>query len=379
MLRTQPHRRVPHDPAGHAQDDAGPVRAHRQRLVGRAATSAAPARPTTRPPRPGSLGPHRGPSPASSAPRSITCNVVAPGPIVTAMTDGDARRVAAGADAVGARSGRLGTAEEVRRGRRLPLLRRRRATSPARSFPSTAASAWDTDRPTVSHRRRTDPPRRNHAMERDEALAAHPRGRRRGARASSPTPSPRRPGSRRTSTPTASTSSSSSWGSRSASTSSARGGPRGRHHRRPGRRPRARQGRRRKSDERRPADARRPPRPAPGRRHRHRACKTPAGTRRSTTFWATLLAGRVGRGSRSSASTRRELAGAVRRARSATSTRPRTSGRRKPAASTASRSSGFAAAADALADAGELGADPAACGVIAGTGIGGLDHARGAT
>jgi 3-oxoacyl-[acyl-carrier-protein] synthase II len=33
---------------------------------------------------------------------------------------------------------------------------------------------------------------------------------------------------------------------------------------------------------------------------------------------------------------------------------------------------GFAAAADALADAGELGADPARCGVVVGTGVGGL-------
>ncbi|HEY1741138.1 MAG TPA: beta-ketoacyl synthase N-terminal-like domain-containing protein, partial [Acidimicrobiia bacterium] len=33
---------------------------------------------------------------------------------------------------------------------------------------------------------------------------------------------------------------------------------------------------------------------------------------------------------------------------------------------------GFAAAADALADAGELGADPARCAVVAGVGIGGL-------
>ena len=33
---------------------------------------------------------------------------------------------------------------------------------------------------------------------------------------------------------------------------------------------------------------------------------------------------------------------------------------------------GFAAAADALADAGDLGADPARCGVVAGTGVGGL-------
>ena len=38
---------------------------------------------------------------------------------------------------------------------------------------------------------------------------------------------------------------------------------------------------------------------------------------------------------------------------------------------------GFAAAADALADAGDVDADPARCAVVVGTGIGGLHHARG--
>ena len=59
-------------------------------------------------------------------------------------------------------------------------------------------------------------------------------------------------------------------------------------------------------------------------------------------------------------------------ARSSTSTPSRTSGRRRAGASTAPRRSGFAAAADALADAGDPGVDPARGGVIAGTGIGGL-------
>ena len=50
----------------------------------------------------------------------------------------------------------------------------------------------------------------------------------------------------------------------------------------------------------------------------------------------------------------------------------RTCRRRKRADSTVRRSSGIAAAADAVADAGDLGADPARCGVVMGGGVGGL-------
>ena len=69
------------------EDDAGPVRSHRQRLVGERPERARRARPTTRRPRPASLGLTRAVA-RELAPRGITCNVVAPGPIVTAMTDG---------------------------------------------------------------------------------------------------------------------------------------------------------------------------------------------------------------------------------------------------------------------------------------------------
>ena len=51
----------------------------------------------------------------------------------------------------------------------------------------------------------------------------------------------------------------------------------------------------------------------------------------------------------------------------------RTSARRRCGARTAVTQLGFAAAADALADAGELGADPSRCAVIAATGVGGLE------
>ena len=59
------------------------------------------------------------------ASRGITCNVVAPGPIVTAMTDGLPDDWRAWVEQT-VPLGRLGTPEEVRCRRRLPLLRRRR-------------------------------------------------------------------------------------------------------------------------------------------------------------------------------------------------------------------------------------------------------------
>ena len=106
--------------------------------------------------------------------------------------------------------------------------------------------------------------------------------------------------------------------------------------------------------------------------------KTPAGIDLDT-FWATVLRRASARAERIERFDPSELPGAVRGARSSTSTRRRTSARRRCAASTASPSSASRAAADALADAGELGADPSRCAVIVGTGVGGLEHARGAT
>ncbi len=61
--------------------------------------------------RPRSASPAR--SPGSSAPRGITCNVVAPGPIVTAMTDGLPGRLAQRGPSTTVPLGRLGTPEEV--------------------------------------------------------------------------------------------------------------------------------------------------------------------------------------------------------------------------------------------------------------------------
>ncbi|GIU90934.1 MAG: hypothetical protein KatS3mg010_2033 [Acidimicrobiia bacterium] len=58
--------------------------------------------------------------------------------------------------------------------------------------------------------------------------------------------------------------------------------------------------------------------------------------------------------------------------RCATSTPSRTSDRRSRAASTGVTQLGFAAAADALGDAGDVNTDPARCAVVIGTGIGGL-------
>ena len=57
-------------------------------------------------------GPHPGRRPGAG-PADITCNVVAPGPIVTAMTDGHAGRVAGVGMEATVPLGRLGTPEEV--------------------------------------------------------------------------------------------------------------------------------------------------------------------------------------------------------------------------------------------------------------------------
>ena len=117
-------------------------------------------------------------------------------------------------------------------------------------------------------------------------------------------------------------------------------------------------------------------RPASRRRHRHR--REDAGRRRPRHV---LVAGSAP--AASTAATHRALR-PVRAPRAVRLRGPRLRPdavprrRRRRAASTASRSSASRAAADALADAGDLGADPAACAVIVGTGIGGLDHARGA-
>ena len=69
--------------------------------------------------------------------------------------------------------------------------------------------------------------------------------------------------------------------------------------------------------------------------------------------------------------------GALRGARSSTSTRSPYLGPKESRRVDRATQLGFAAAADALADAGDLGVDPGRCAVIAATGIGGLDHARG--
>ena len=74
----QPHRRVPHHPAGDAQDDAGPLRADRQRVVGERPGRARPGRPTTRRPRPGWWA-SPGPSPGSWRPAASPATSWPPG------------------------------------------------------------------------------------------------------------------------------------------------------------------------------------------------------------------------------------------------------------------------------------------------------------
>ena len=160
VLEHQPHRRLPHHPAGDAEDDAGRF----GRIVnvssvsgqagqaGQANYSAAKA---------GLRGPHPGRRPGARR-RGITCNVVAPGPIVTAMTEGLPDDWRAWAEQT-VPLGRLGTPEEVGGRGRLPVLRRRRRTSPARWCPSTADSAWGTEpRDPGAPGRTAQPHRSNH-------------------------------------------------------------------------------------------------------------------------------------------------------------------------------------------------------------------------
>ena len=51
------------------EDDAGPLRPHRQRVVGERPDGPGRARRTTRPPRPGLVGPHPGRRPGAGLPR----------------------------------------------------------------------------------------------------------------------------------------------------------------------------------------------------------------------------------------------------------------------------------------------------------------------
>ena len=112
------------------------------------------------------------------ASRGITVNVVAPGPIVTAMTDGlpdDRRQALADATAW------AGSAPPTRWPPWSPSCAPRRPrTSPAPSCRSTAASAWDTD-----PLRRSDPPRSHHERTHHHGpcrrLRGPPYGRRRRA------------------------------------------------------------------------------------------------------------------------------------------------------------------------------------------------------
>ena len=108
--RHEPHRRVPHHPARDPGDDEGALRPDRQRLVGRRPHRHRRARPTTPRPRPGLVGLTRSVA-RELARRHITCNVVAPGPIVTAMTDDMPADWRAQAEAA-VPLGRFGTAEE---------------------------------------------------------------------------------------------------------------------------------------------------------------------------------------------------------------------------------------------------------------------------
>ena len=93
----------------------------------------------------------------------------------------------------------------------------------------------------------------------------------------------------------------------------------------------------------------------------------------STSFWATLSAGRVERAAPIERIDPRRLPVDVRRARCATSIRPRTSGPKEARRLDRVTQLGFAAAADALGDAGDAGRrSRVACAVIVGTGVGGL-------
>jgi 3-oxoacyl-[acyl-carrier-protein] synthase II len=97
--------------------------------------------------------------------------------------------------------------------------------------------------------------------------------------------------------------------------------------------------------------------------------KTPAGSDLET-FWSTLLAGRSGVG-RVQAFDPSDLP--VQFAGEVTDFDPEAYiGYKEARRADRVAQLGFAAAADALADAGDPGADPARCGVVAGTGVGGL-------
>ena len=107
--RHEPHRRVQHDPARDARHDAGALRADRERLVGRRAIGQA-GQANYAAAKAGLLGLSRSIA-RELAPRNITCNVVAPGPIVTAMTDDMPAEWRTQIEAA-VPLGRFGTAEE---------------------------------------------------------------------------------------------------------------------------------------------------------------------------------------------------------------------------------------------------------------------------
>ena len=167
------------------EDDARPLRPHRQRLVGRRPDRPGRARPTTPPPRPASSGLTRSVARELGAARHHLQRGR-----TRAYRDRDDRR-AAGRVADAGRGARCRSGASAPRRSARPSSRSCAptppATSPARSCPSTAASAWATDRrepgrcaPVPTARQLVAPDRRN-PMERAEALSAHPRRRRRGA------------------------------------------------------------------------------------------------------------------------------------------------------------------------------------------------------
>ena len=117
----------------------------------------------------------------------------------------------------------------------------------------------------------------------------------------------------------------------------------------------------------------RPPRPAAGGHHRP---GREGARRQRRRLVLGEHAGRDGRPRPRSSGSTRPTCRSGSRARSATSIRSPTSDRRKRAGTTASPSSASRPRPTRSSDAGELGADPSRCAVVAGTGVGGLETPR---